>query len=80
MENKDDWKVPDEIKQRKVLKPSFRTKVGRPKTNRRPSQGEKKKTLFHCSFCGGQGHNCSTCKYIMPAPSTIIGSDTIREA
>ena len=73
--NEDDWEVPDDIKQRKILKLPFYTKVGRPKTNR-PSQGQKKKTFRHCSSCGGQGHNRSTCKYIMPTPSTISGLDT----
>ena len=75
MGNEDDWEVPDEIKQRKVLKLPFRTKSDRPKTNHRPSQGEKKKALRHCSSCGGQGHNRSTCKYIMSAPSTVNGSN-----
>ena len=55
--NEDDWEIPDEIKQRKVLKLPFRMKSGRLKTNHRPSQGEKKKALCHCSSCGGQGHN-----------------------
>ena len=73
--NEDDWVVPDEIKQIKVLKPLYRTKDGRSKTNRRPSQGEKKKALRYCSSCRGQCHNCSTYKYTMPPPSTISGSD-----
>ena len=79
MGNKDDWEVLDEIKQRNVLKPPFWTKFGRPKINCGPSQGEKKKALCHCSFCGGQGHNRSTCKCIMPSPSIVSGSD-IRSA
>ena len=76
MGNEDDWEIPDEIKQRKVLKLPFRTKAGWPKTNYRPSQGEKKNALYHCSSCGGQDHNHSTCKYIMPTLSTVSGSDT----
>ena len=66
--NEDDWVVPNDIKQMKVLKPAYHPKVGR------PSQGEKKKALRHCSSCGGRGHNRSTCKYIIPAPSTVNGS------
>ena len=80
MGDEDDWEVPDEIKQKKVLKPPFQTKVGRPKKNRRPSQGEKKKALHLCSFCGGQGHNHLICKYIMSAPSAVYDSDTRRVA
>ena len=72
--NKDDWVVSDDIKQTKILKPTYRPKVGLPKANRRPSQGEKKKALPHYSSCERQGHNCSTCKYIIPAPSTVSGS------
>ena len=53
MENKGNWVVPDDIKQTKVLKPAYRLKAGRPKANRGPSQGEKKKALHHCSSCGG---------------------------
>ena len=69
--NKDDWVVPNNTKQMKVLKPPYHLKVGRPKANWRPSQGEKKKTPHHCSSCRGQGHNHSTCKYILPAPYTV---------
>ena len=76
--NEDDWVVPNKIKQIKILKPPFCTKVDQPKTNRMPSKGEKKKALHHCSSCDGQCHNRSTCKYIMLAPSTISGSDTRR--
>ena len=76
----DDWVVLDEIKQIKVLKSPFCTKVGRPKTNHRPSQGEKNKAVRHCSSYGGQDHNHSTCKYIMPVPSTVSGSEKIRVA
>ena len=80
MGNKDDWVVPDEIKQIKVLKQPLRTKASRPETNRRPSQGEKKNALHHYSSCGGQGHNRSTYKYIMPTPSTISALVTRRAA
>ena len=73
--NEDDWEVPDKIKQRKVLKLPFQMKSGRPKTHRRPPQGEKKKALCHYSSCGGQGHNRSTYKYIMPTPSIVNGLD-----
>ena len=73
MRNKDDWVVPDDIKQIKVLKPAYRPKASRPKANCRPSQGEKNKALHYCSSCGGQCHNRSTCKYIMLTPSTVSG-------
>ena len=72
MGNEDDRVVSDNIKQIKVLKPNH-PKVGRPKANQKPSQGEKKKASRHYSSCGGQGHNLSTCKYIMSALSTVNG-------
>ena len=74
VENEDDSVVLNDIKQIKVLKPTYHPKAGRPKANRRPSQGEKKKALYYYSSCGRQGHNRSIYKYIMPAPSTISGS------
>ena len=73
MRNEDDWVVLEDIKQTKVLKLAYRSKAGHLKTNLRPSQEEKKKTLHHCSSYKGQGHNRSTCKYIMPAPSIVSG-------
>ena len=70
--NEDDWLVPDDIIKIKVLKPTYHPKVSPPKANRKSSQEEKKKALRHYSSNGG--HNRSTCKYIVPTPSTISGS------
>ena len=68
--NENERVVLDEIKQRKYTKPLYQPKARRPKTSRRSSQGEKKKVSCHCSSCGEQGYNQSTCKYIMLTPST----------
>ena len=74
VKNEDDWVVADDTKLIKVLKPAYLPKVSCPKANYRPSPGEKNKALRHCSSYGGQGHNRSTCKYIMSTPSNVCGS------
>ena len=73
VENEDDWVILNDAKQMKILKPPYHPKAGHPKANWKSSQGEKKKALHHCCSCGGQCHNRSTCKYIMPTPSTVNG-------
>ena len=69
--NEDQWNVPDDIKNMKVLAPVEKKQAGRPKkskqgrrrVNRYPSQGEKVVIHRKCGKCGGMGHNRKTCTW-----------------
>lgn len=69
--NEDQWDVPDEIKNMKVSEPVEKKQAGRPKKskqgrrriNRYPSQGEKIVVQRKCGKCGGRGHNRKTCTW-----------------
>lgn len=74
--NEEDWEIPDAIKTIVVTPPSEKKMPGRPTTERRLSQGEKKKVPRRCSSCGGTGHNRSTCRHAMPTQSTMNREST----
>ena len=68
--NEDEWVIPDHIRDTVVGVPAEKTPVGRPrkqkvgrrKTNRYASRGEKIVKPRKCSRCGGSGHNRKSCK------------------
>ena len=55
-----DWVMPEDLSGLKVLPPNERVSAGRPRTNRRPSQGEQQVQVI-CDRCGQRGHNRRSC-------------------
>ena len=55
-----DWVMPEDLSGLKVLPPNERVSAGRPRTNRRPSQGEQQMQVI-CGRCGQRGHNRRSC-------------------
>ena len=62
--------IPNDVKNRIVLKPIENPNPGRPKTTRIPSRGEELPRQ-KCSRCGEPGHNRQTCRSANPVRSTI---------
>ena len=62
------WDIADDVRNRVVLPWKKKRRTGRPKKNRMPSVGEKRKQQT-CGNCGHKGHNKKSCTN----PSCSIG-------
>ncbi|XP_050217252.1 uncharacterized protein LOC126668077 [Mercurialis annua] len=62
---REEWIIPEEVKDQVVLPPQHRTRTGRPKNRRFTSHVERK---GKCGKCGHAGHNKKTCQN-MPKPA-----------
>ncbi|KAK0570847.1 hypothetical protein LWI29_007390 [Acer saccharum] len=58
--NPEEWDIADDVRNRVVLPWKKKRLTGRPKKNRMPSVGEKRKQQS-CGNCGQKGHNQKSC-------------------
>ncbi|KAL5545674.1 hypothetical protein UlMin_005361 [Ulmus minor] len=61
--DKEDWNIPEDIKQEILLPPIYKPAVGRRKKQRYKSATETFKMSTKCGRCRRTGHNRKTCKF-----------------